>query len=230
MPMAVPELKGRRGQQAEGTAKTRQVYLGCVFTQHRTDAEGHPVRDYESTTYVSGFASIDEFGPWLRREARGRGLGSAGQVVGLIAGAAGLANMGRLCFKDCVQIGDFYHALEHAGQVLEAWLGKGHPDYPKQLRRWAKRRLKDKVQARIQETRQQCAGTPAGRGGGAGLGLFRPQREPEAVRDVPRGRLVHRVGRGGSGVQDGDRGAVQTIWHVLVEDRRRKHPRAALPS
>lgn len=159
VPMAAPVLKGRRGKQADGTAKTRQVYLGCVFTQHRTDEQGHPVRDYESTTYVSSFQSIDEFGPLLRQEAIGRGMGSAGQVVLLIDGATGLENMGRLCFKDCVQIVDFYHAMEHAGQVLEAWLGKGHPDFQKHLRRWAKRLLKDKVQALIQETRQQCAGT-----------------------------------------------------------------------
>lgn len=117
------------------------------------------MRDYESTTYVSSFQSIDAFGPLLRQEALGRGMGQAGQVVLLIDGAAGLENMGRLCFKDCVQIVDFYHAMEHAGQVLEAWLGKTHPDYQKRLRRWAKRLLKDKVQSLIQETRQQCAGT-----------------------------------------------------------------------
>ena len=116
------------------------------------------MRDYESTTCVSSFHSIDEFGPRLRQEAIGRGLGSAGQVVLLIDGAVGLENMGRLCFKDCVQIVDFYHAMEHAGLVLEACLGKGHPDCPKQLPRWAKRLLKDQVEALIQETRQQCAG------------------------------------------------------------------------
>ena len=172
VPMASPELKGRRGKQADGTAKTRQVYLGCVFTQHRTDEEGHPVRDYESTTYVSSFQAIDEFGPLLRQEAIGRGLGSAGKVVLLIDGAPGLENMGRLCFKDCVQIVDFYHALEHASLVLEAWLGKSHPDYPKRLRRWAKRLLKDKVQALIQETRQQCAGTPQEAAVEQALGYF----------------------------------------------------------
>ena len=83
----------------------------------------------------------------LRHEAIGRGLGSAGKVVLLIDGAAGLENMGRLCFKDCVQIVDFYHVLEHAGQVLEAWIGKNHPDYQRRLRRWDKRLLKDKVQS-----------------------------------------------------------------------------------
>ena len=172
VPMAAPELKGRRGKQADGTAKTRQVYLGCVFTQHRTDENGHPVRDYESTTCVSSFQSIDEFGPLLRQEAIGRGMGSAGKVVLLIDGAAGLENMGRLCFKDCVQIVDFFHAMEHAGRVLEAWIGKTHPDYKKRLRRWAKRLLKDKVQSLIKETRQQCAGTPQAAAVEQALGYF----------------------------------------------------------
>ena len=84
------ELKGRRGKQADGTAKTRQVYLGCVFTQHRTDEKGHPVRDYQSTTYVSSFKSIDAFGPLLRQEAIRRGMGSAGKVVVLIDGAGSM--------------------------------------------------------------------------------------------------------------------------------------------
>ena len=170
--MTAPELKGRRGKQADGTAKTRQVYLGCVFTQHRTDAQGHPVRDFESTTYVSSFQSIDAFGPVLRREALGRGLGSVGRVVLLIDGAAGLENMGRQCFKDGVPIVDFYHAMEHAGQVLEAWLGKTHPEYEKQRRRWAKRLLQDKVASLIQETRQRSAGTPQAAAVEQALGYF----------------------------------------------------------
>lgn len=172
VPMVASELKGRRGKQADGKAKTRQVYLGCVFTQHRTDENGRPVRDYESTTYVSSFKSIDEFGPLLRQEAIGRGMGGAGKVVLLIDGAAGLEHMGRLCFKDCVQIVDFYHAMEHAGQVIEALLGKAHPDHPKQLRRWAKRLLRDKVQTLIQETRQQCAGNPQAAAVEEALGYF----------------------------------------------------------
>ena len=61
VPMRKEELAGRKGKQPDGSAKTRQAYLGCVFTQHKTDEEGHPVRDYESTTYVSSFSGIDEF-------------------------------------------------------------------------------------------------------------------------------------------------------------------------
>jgi len=159
VPMRKEELEGRVGKQADGSAKTRMAYLGCVFTQHQRDEKGHPVRDYESTTYVSGMVPIDEFGPCLRQEAIRRGLALALQVVLLIDGAAGLENMGRLCFPTAIQIVDFYHALEHAGRVLEALLGsKEHPDYPKRLRRWAKQLLKDRVDKLIVQTRQECLG------------------------------------------------------------------------
>jgi hypothetical protein len=159
VPMRKEELEGRAGKQPDGSAKTRMAYLGCVFTQHRRDEKGHPVRDYESTTYVSGLVPIDEFGPCLRQEAIRRGLALALQVVLLIDGAAGLENMGRLCFPTAIQIVDFYHALEHAGRVLEALLGsKEHADYQKRLRRWAKQLLKDRVGQLIVQTRQECLG------------------------------------------------------------------------
>ena len=158
VPMVPEELEGRRGKQPDGTAKTRQVYLGCVFTQHQVDAEGHPVRDYELTTYVSSFQPIDEFGPLLRQEAIRRGMGAVKEVVLLIDGAAGLEHMGRDCFKGCVSIVDFYHAMEHAALVLAALIGKQHPDYKKRLRRWAKRMLKDKVQNLIEEVLLESVG------------------------------------------------------------------------
>lgn len=159
VPMRKEELAGRVGKQPDGTAKTRLAYLGCVFTQHKTDEKGHPVRDYESTTYVSSFGPIDEFGPCLRQDALRRGLALALQVVLLIDGAEGLANMGRLCFSSATQIVDFYHALEHAGKVLVALLGsKEHPDYKTRLGRWARRLLNDKVEQLIAQTRKECAG------------------------------------------------------------------------
>jgi hypothetical protein len=161
VPMRKEELEGRAGKQADGSAKTRMAYLGCVFTQHRRDEKGHPVRDYESTTYVSGMNPIDEFGPGLRQEAIRRGLALALQVVMLIDGATGLENMGRLCLPTALQIVDFYHALEHAGRVLEALLGsREHPDYQRRLGRWAKHLLRDKVEQLITQSRRECAGKP----------------------------------------------------------------------
>jgi hypothetical protein len=159
VPMRKEELEGRAGKQSDGSSKTRMAYLGCVFTQHQQDKEGHPVRDHDSTTYVSTFSSIDEFGPLLRQEAIRRGLALASQVVLLIDGANGLANMGRLCFSTATQIVDFYHALEHAGKALGALLGsKEHPDYKKRLGRWARGLLQDRVEKLIAQTRKECAG------------------------------------------------------------------------
>ncbi len=48
-----PELEGRRGKQPDGKAKTRQVYLGCVFTQHRTRRERPSGSRLGNPTYVS---------------------------------------------------------------------------------------------------------------------------------------------------------------------------------
>jgi hypothetical protein len=173
VPMRKEELAGRTGKQEDGGAKTRMAYLGCVFTQHKRDEEGHPVRDYESTTYLSSFSSIDEFGPALRQEAIRRGLGCAQKVVLLIDGAAGLANMGRLCFSTAIQIVDFYHAIEHAAEVLEALLGsKDHADYKTRLRDWAKQLLKDKIEKLVAQTRQECRGKSNAQAVEEALGYF----------------------------------------------------------
>jgi hypothetical protein len=158
IPMRKEELEGRVGKQADGTAKTRQVYLGCVFTQHGCDEKGHPVRDWESTTYVSSLAGIEDFGPCLRREALRRGMGGAQRVVLLIDGANGLAKMGEICFPGELQIVDFYHALEHAGEVLVALLGsKEHPEYEARQGRWARRLLRNGVEGLIEDTRLEAA-------------------------------------------------------------------------
>jgi hypothetical protein len=173
VPMRKEELEGRTGKQPDGSAKTRLAYLGCVFTQHKRDEEGHPVRDHDSTTYVSTFGSIEEFGPLLRQEAIRRGLALAMQVVLLIDGANGLANMGRLCFSTAIQIVDFYHALEHAGKVLVALLGsKEHPAYKTRRRQWAKQLLKDQVEKLIAQARQECAGKSSAAAVEKELGYF----------------------------------------------------------
>lgn len=159
IPMRKEELAGRKGKQPDGTAKTRQVYLGCVFTQHRVDEQGRPVRDWESSTYVSSMENSDAFGPILRREALRRGMACAGKVILLIDGAHGLENLGLMNFKDAIQIVDFYHAMEHAGKVLVALLGnKEHPDYKRRYGEWAKRLLKNGVENLIADARKECAG------------------------------------------------------------------------
>ena len=159
VPMRKSELDGRKGKQPDGTAKTRQAYLGCVFTQHGRDEKGRPVRDYNSTTYLSFLGPITDFAPSLRREAIRRGMGNAEKTIVLIDGAEGLECMGRDYFPGCAQIVDFFHAMEHASHTLVALLGnKEHPDYKPRLRQWAKRLLKNGVAKLIAETRQESAG------------------------------------------------------------------------
>jgi hypothetical protein len=68
-PMRPEELEGRDGKQADGTARTRQAYLGCVFTQHKVDEKGRPVRDWASTTNILSMENNGAFGPMLRAEA-----------------------------------------------------------------------------------------------------------------------------------------------------------------
>lgn len=174
LPMRKEELEGVAGKQEDGSAKTAMMYGGCVFTQHKTDEEGNPVRDYESTTYVSSFESIDEFGPMLRQEALRRGMALALQVVLLIDGAPSLEKMGRTCFATAIQIVDFYHALEHAGKVLEALLGsKKHPDYQQRLEIWKQELLKDKVKQLIEQALAECSGKTNAPAVEKELGYFR---------------------------------------------------------
>ena len=135
-PMVPAELAGRKGKQPDGTAKTREVKLGCVFTQHGTDAEGLPVRDATSTTYLCGLETAGDFGTRLRREARRRGLGQSERVVLLGDGAAWVWELGRVNFSGAVEILDYYHAREHLSRLVEALVGKATPAAKQLLARW----------------------------------------------------------------------------------------------
>lgn len=158
--MRKEELTGRKGKQPDGSAKSRQAYLGCVFTQHTRDEQGHPIRDHDSTSYVSTFASIEDFGLLLRKEARRRGCGTVGTIVLLLDGALGLENHGQINFPGCTQIVDFYHAVEHLKELLEALFGKEHPEVKKLLGRWKRWLLKDGVQNIIKTARQRSQNQP----------------------------------------------------------------------
>jgi hypothetical protein len=156
--MRKEELAGRKGKQEDGSAKTRQAYLGCVFTQHKRDEKGHPIRDHDSTSYICTFGTIEDLGLLLRWEARRRGSGTSGKIILLIDGALGLEHHGQINFPGCLQIVDFYHALVHLQEVLEALLGKEHPEFKKRHSQWTKLLLKDGVQMIIQEARAQSQG------------------------------------------------------------------------
>jgi hypothetical protein len=155
VPMRAEELTGRKGKAPDGKAKTRMAMLGCVFSQHKEDEEGNPMRDHESTSYLSGFASPSDFGIGLRREAIRRGMFSAKESVLLIDGAPGLEKLGRDYFPDAVQIVDFYHAMEHIQSLIETIWGKDNQERNKRRRHYWKKLLhQDGVERIIKQARK----------------------------------------------------------------------------
>ncbi len=195
VPMRRAEVAGRRGKQSDGTARTRQVYLGCVFTQHQLDDEGQPLRDYASTTYVASFDAVDDFGIWLRREARRRGLGGAQETVLLIDGASGLEKLGQDYFPGSVQIVDFYHGREHLEEVLALLWRKTTPAYQRQRDRWIQLLLSDGVGKIIRAARTAARARGVVEAVEKALGYFVHNVERMQYGSFRRARLLHRLRR-----------------------------------
>ena len=119
VPMTAAEVEGRRGKQADGSAKTREAKLGCVFTQATTDAKGFAVRDPESTTFVGAIESAEAFGERIYGEAVRRGLGRAERVVILGDGAEWVKNLAQMHFPEATLIVDLYHARQHVSELCK---------------------------------------------------------------------------------------------------------------
>ena len=120
VPMVRAELEGREGRGPDGKAKTREVKLAAMFTQTATDAEGCPIRDPQSTTYLASFESSDAFGLQVRQAAWQRGMAQASTVIFLGDGAAWVWEIARTCFPQAVQILDYFHASQHVVALAKA--------------------------------------------------------------------------------------------------------------
>ena len=113
VPVRQDELVGRRGKQADGSARTREAEPGCVFTPIGLDREGYPQRDPHSTTYVGAIESSTLFGWRIYAEALRRGLEQAQTVVVLTDGARYNHTITQTHFPQAVHIVDLFHAYEH---------------------------------------------------------------------------------------------------------------------
>jgi hypothetical protein len=120
-PMRKSELVGVKGKGEEGRALTREVKLGCVFTQTTRDEEGNPVRDPQSTTYAGAIEPSVDFGHRLHGEAARRGLRRAQKTVVLSDGAEYNHTIAAEHFADAVHIIDFYHAAERLSDVVKEY-------------------------------------------------------------------------------------------------------------
>jgi hypothetical protein len=123
VPVRKSELVGRPGKQADGSARTREVKLGCVFTQVGLDKEGHPQRDPDSTTYVGAIESSTLFGWRMYAEALRRGLRQAETVIVLTDGQRYNHTIAQTHFPEAVHIVDLFHAYEHLTLIAQSLRG-----------------------------------------------------------------------------------------------------------
>lgn len=149
IPMVAQELEGRKGKQDDGAAKTREVKLGCVFSQTKTDEEGQPMRDYQSTSYVGTLESVETFAPLLRDEARRRGIGKSSKIVFIGDGAAWIWELARTHFPLAILILDFYHMMEYLHELSQLLYGKDTPWAGRMKDQWKDQMERDEVQSVI---------------------------------------------------------------------------------
>ena len=133
VPVTKQEREGRAGKTESQSARTREVKLGCVFTQTATDKDGRPIRDPASTTYVAAIETAEEFGLRLYSEAWRRAWSRAKKKVVLGDGAVWIWNLADQHFPGAIQIVDLFHARQHIWDLA----AKLHPHDEVARKRWA---------------------------------------------------------------------------------------------
>ena len=160
VPVVPAETQGRCGKNPDEPAHTREVKLGCVFTQTGLDENGHPVRDEASTTYTGAIEPAENFGRRMYTEAVQRGWDHAKVRVILGDGALWIWNIADREFPGAVQIVDLYHAREH----LWVLAGKLFPTDERRKKRWAtqlQNKLdKGKIESLVKQLRTFPAANP----------------------------------------------------------------------
>ncbi|HEC99426.1 MAG TPA: ISKra4 family transposase [Proteobacteria bacterium] len=156
VPVVKAETAGRQGKGEGGQAKTREVKLGCIFSQTTVDEKGYPVRNEGSTSYVGRIETAEEFSSRIYAEAVRRGLHRAEKAIVIGDGAPWIWNIADEQFYGATQIVDLFHAREHYWNVARAFFG----DNKQELAQWTeKRRIEldqgsvEKVVAAIRELR-----------------------------------------------------------------------------
>lgn len=157
IPMRKCELENTPGKNSgqDQRAKTKEVKVGCVFTQHPKEGED-PFRDLDSTSYIATMRRCHEFGPLLSQEAYRRGMGRAGEIVFIADGAAWIWEIARTCFPGSRQILDYYHAREYLSAIIALIFGQGQSPGKKQLECWKEMLFNDKVSTVIKQMRKHA--------------------------------------------------------------------------
>ena len=142
--MRKSEIEGTKEKQADGSSKTKEMKIGCVFTEHPSD-DAEPFRDCDSTSYIATMRRCDDFSGLLRNEAQRRGMGVVSEVVFIADGAACIWETARTNFPGCVEILDYYHASEYLTEIVNLLYAKGSKDGEIQLAAWKKDFFEDRI-------------------------------------------------------------------------------------
>ncbi len=146
VPVVKAETEGRAGKIEGQPCYTREVKLGCVFTQTTTDQEGRPVQDPDSTTYVAAIQSAEEFGLRLYTEAWRRGWSRAQKKAVIADGAVWIWNLADQHFPGAIQVVALYPARQHLWELS----AKLFPNQQKVRQRWMARCLSQLDQGKIE--------------------------------------------------------------------------------
>lgn len=157
VPMVRAETAGRAGK--NGEARTREVKLGCIFTQTATDPDGRAVRDEGSTTYVAAIEGAEPFGLRLYTEAWVRGWSRAEKKVLLADGAVWIWNLAQQHFPGAVEIVDLYHARQHLHDLCAKLLSHDEKMRKRFLARCLDRLDQAKIEALVKLIRELPAST-----------------------------------------------------------------------
>jgi hypothetical protein len=132
VPVVKKETEGRKGKLDGLPAHTREVKLGCVFTQTGWDEGGFAIRDQGSTTYTGAIEPAEQFGKRLYVEAWRRGWSRATTKVVIGDGAEWIWNIAQDHFPGAVQIVDLFHAREHLWELARLLF----PNDTKRRKQW----------------------------------------------------------------------------------------------
>lgn len=132
VPVVKKETAGRKGKLDDLPAHTREIKLGCVFTQTKWDNEGFAIRDDGSTTYTGAIENAAQFGKRLYVEAWKRGWSRAQQKVVIGDGAEWIWNLAKEHFPGAIQIVDLFHARQHLWDLARLL----HPNDTKRRNAW----------------------------------------------------------------------------------------------
>jgi len=144
VPMRRSELVEIKSKGDDGKAKTREVKVGCVFTQHPVEGE-EPFRYTGLTSYIATLRRCHSFGPLLRKEACRRGMGRAKEIIFIADGAAWIWEIVRTCFFRAIEILDYYHAHEYLVEIVDLLYGKNSQLGKGQIEKWKDMLFEDRV-------------------------------------------------------------------------------------